>query len=324
MCRKEGIFLSENFEFEMDGHANIYNKYSPRKLKVYFSTPENINSETGILLLIAGYGGNANSNVYKKMRTQFPDKYNLIVVQCDYFGSKFMQSEPLDETVEHFNDMGIMQAIDNITSVLAVKEIIKDNGYIINEFKTILYGHSHGAYLCYLCNAFAPNLVNLIIDNSAWTFPESFNFDRKLYFPLDHNPNQRKTVTFRYLARKFDFDKELLNLHSLYTKIDTNTNAIIFQGGNDQLVDFEKKRLFSQLLKNKSFNLITKQDLDGDIFKSTTHGLNADFLKLFDLAISNQSFDTKSSIEIESFSITTERFRYNFNYDKKFPMLYID
>ena len=38
-----------------------------RKLKVYFSLPEDgINGETGIVLFVPGYGGNANSNVYKK------------------------------------------------------------------------------------------------------------------------------------------------------------------------------------------------------------------------------------------------------------------
>ncbi len=54
--------------------------------------------------------------------------------------------------------MGIMQAIDNISAVICIMEIIKDNCYKFNRNKIIIYGHSHGAYLAYLCNAFAPNL----------------------------------------------------------------------------------------------------------------------------------------------------------------------
>ena len=75
-----------------------------------------------------------------------------------------------DEDLTNFNDMGIMQALDNISAIVTVIEIIKDNGYKFDESKIIIYGHSHGAYLGYLCNAFAPNLFSMIIDNSAWLF----------------------------------------------------------------------------------------------------------------------------------------------------------
>lgn len=36
-----------------------------------------INEETGFLLLIPGFGGHARSNVYKKMRRVFADKYTI-------------------------------------------------------------------------------------------------------------------------------------------------------------------------------------------------------------------------------------------------------
>ncbi|EYE88822.1 hypothetical protein Q428_05955 [Fervidicella metallireducens AeB] len=68
-------------------HNSIYvnsknqGNYKNRKIKIYFSEPNNgINSDTGILLFIAGFGGNANSNVYKKMRNEFADKYNLVTI----------------------------------------------------------------------------------------------------------------------------------------------------------------------------------------------------------------------------------------------------
>ncbi|MEG0480713.1 MAG: DUF2920 family protein [Clostridium sp.] len=92
--------MAKSYEVEIDAHSSIYkkdyleNNYKERKLKVYFSTPDNeVNERTGILLLIPGFGGNANSNVYKKMRKEFADKYNLITIQCDYFGWEFMQSD---------------------------------------------------------------------------------------------------------------------------------------------------------------------------------------------------------------------------------------
>lgn len=130
------------------------------------------------------------------MRNLFSDQYNLVTVQCDYFGWEFMQEaknitfkwdkykiqeqfkreevgyiyqdeniferlmevasnnkvnipakEDLKESLGNYNDMGLLQVLDNISSVISVIEIIKDNGFEYNKDKIILYGHSHGAYL---------------------------------------------------------------------------------------------------------------------------------------------------------------------------------
>jgi len=217
--------VAKEQQLSISAHPSIYEPIE-RKMNIYFSEPEQgVKHDTGILLLIAGYGGNANSNVYKKMRNQFADQYNLITVQCDYFGWQFMQSDNLDlkeefteneikdiftsteiesirldiqkliptcslynekfnfkvhldETKSDFNDMGIMQAIDNITATLVIKAIIDDNDLEFDTNRILIYGHSHGAYLSYLCNAFAPQLFSMIIDNSAWLFPEYMKNER--------------------------------------------------------------------------------------------------------------------------------------------------
>ena len=63
--------MAKGYEFEMYGQPS-YLEPKERKLKVYFTEPDSgINKDTGILLLVAGFGGNANSNVYKKMRSNF-------------------------------------------------------------------------------------------------------------------------------------------------------------------------------------------------------------------------------------------------------------
>ncbi|CCQ94642.1 conserved hypothetical protein [[Clostridium] ultunense Esp] len=249
--------MAKEYDFSMYGHPSIY-KNMERKLHVYFTEPEGgINEHTGILLLIPGFGGNTQSNVYKKMRNIFADKYNLIVVQCDYFGWEFMQTsnniklnvskdslseiftdkeinyifkdnnyferlieicgkyrfsitcnEKLDENLSNFNDMGLKQAIDNITAVITVIEIIKDKNYKINEGKIIAYGHSHGAYLAYLCNAFSKNLFTLIIDNSAWLFPAYLKSDR--YVNAYYN-NVLIATKYSYLAKDMDYHDWLVD-----------------------------------------------------------------------------------------------------------------
>src|SRR4051794_1190502 len=52
----------------------------------------------------------------------------------------------IDESLDYFNDMGFMQAIDIITAIEAVRIILNENNLKCNERKVIGYGHSHGAY----------------------------------------------------------------------------------------------------------------------------------------------------------------------------------
>ncbi|WP_223869599.1 DUF2920 family protein [Paenibacillus sabuli] len=106
----------------------------------------------------------------------------MVTIQCDFFGWEFMQSVSLNETVSNFNDMGIMQALDNITAVIIVSEFIKDNNLKFNAKKIIADGQSHGAYLAFLCNRFAPNLFSLIIDNSAWIVPAYLTLNRRIIY----------------------------------------------------------------------------------------------------------------------------------------------
>ena len=117
--------------------------------------------------------------------------------------------ENLSESLDNYNDMGLIQAIDNISAVISVMEVVKDNGYSFNENKIILYGHSHGAYLSYLCNAFAPNMFSLLIDNSSWLFPVYLKSNRYLNNMYE---NSLLSVEFDYLAKTLEYDEEILYL----------------------------------------------------------------------------------------------------------------
>ncbi len=335
--------MAINNETKVLSQNSIYNKNrniteNNRELKVYYSIPENgVNEETGLLLFIAGFGGQATSNVYKKMRNDFSDKYNLVTVQCDYFGYEFMQSEPeivtpkIDkeqlktafsikeveeiykdgdlnfkkflefaskkrqkiiaevkaitlEDEDNFNDMGILQAIDNVTAVLNVLNILHDKKHSFNSKKIIIYGHSHGAYLSYLCNRYCPNLFSLIIDNSAWLEPVYLNGNRYLNTYLG---NLTLTTVFDYLAKNLIKDKEALNLNILYSNFKNECLIITYQGVTDNLIDHKEKEKFCKNIDNCIYNEISKEKIDGIVFKSTNHGLNSDFIKMFDYTMSN-------------------------------------
>lgn len=353
-------------------HNKVKDNYKNRKFNIYFSEPdEGINSDTGILLFIAGFGGNAGSNVYKKMRNEIADKYNLVTIQCDYFGWQFMQqadkikvpnfdinqmkqvftkedmqkiyktgkldfdeflknaikydlnitvnADLSDETLDDFNDMGIMQAIDNITAILRVMAILYDNGYEFNAKQVIAYGHSHGAYLSYLCNAFAPTLFSLIIDNSAWIYPAYLKNNR--YFI--HNVDKfTLNIEFGYLAKNLDIDKELLNLQHVYSNFKNTCKIICYHGVTDNLISNFQKKDFCKTVENCEYNEISLDEVDGDIFKSTNHGLNADFFKLFDFTYNkvNKEFEKGNVIDLQNeVIIKTNNGEYLINYDYILP-----
>lgn len=367
--------MSKSYEILQDMHNSIYIKnnnepYTQRKTKIFFSEPdEGINEDTGILLLIAGYGANANSKVYKKMRETFSDKYNLVTIQCDYFGYEFMQSSKCiespklnledlvgiftekeindiyyddelnfnklisigsnyninlnvkedlsNENFKNFNDMGIMQALDNIVSVLKVMSIIYENGYKFNTKKVIIYGFSHGAYLGYLCNRFAPHLFSHLIDNSAWLYPEYFLKERIL---IQKVGCLSVNIGFNYLAKKSFVYNKVLDLDYLYSNFHNRCKIIVYHGEDDILISSNDKKKFCSKINIFRYNEISREKIDGLIFNSTGHGLGADFLKLFDYSIKKLEFDKDFLFNLEDIIIETDKKKYCISYNNIFPI----
>jgi len=52
------------------------------------------------------------------------------------------------------------------------------------------------------------------------------------------------------------------------------------------LIDYTIKRKLINQVSNAEFLLIGEKEVDGHIFKSNRHGLDADFLKMFELGLS--------------------------------------
>ncbi len=222
--------MAKEYSIDIIGQP-YFEESNDRSFTVYFSEPENgVTEETGLCLLIAGFGGNAESNVYKKMRLEFADKKNYVVIQCNYFGWEFMgfqESEQInklmilenffdsqeisyinagqmeligdivrvkefnmEESREYFCEMGLFQAIDNLRAIKVIQDILESNNLNYNKRKIIAYGFSHGAYLAYLCNAMNPELFSGIIDNSAWLFPRYLTEIRKISGRLTHEERE--------------------------------------------------------------------------------------------------------------------------------------
>ena len=356
--------MAKGYEIEINAHPSVYQPQE-RQLKIYFSEPERgFNKHTGVLLLIAGFGGHANSNVYKKMRDQFADDYNLLTIQCDYFGWQYMQGIELAEDFicdfnqfmdypkseldavlkahndiqqlleitkrnqrdlsllvkmkenwSNFNDMGMMQAIDNITAVMAVLEIVKEKGNSWNESKVIVYGHSHGAYLAHLCNLFAPEFFSLMIDNSAWMIPGYLKTYRSMILVNGIE------LVFDYLVRQLEIDEEIYDLRTLYRNFKNTCTMIAFHGTEDHLVNYKDKKKLIDSIPKATFYLVDRQNLDNEIFRSTAHGLDADFIKMFQVVRNNYSFPPRKKTALKNVHFHTSKADYYIHYENGRPEL---
>lgn len=293
--------MSIDHEISVVSHPNIYTMEN-RKLKIYLSFPEvGVTERTGLMLFISGYGSNANSNVYKKMRREFSDQYDLITIQCDFFGWEHMQLVDLQEDLNSFNDMSLMQVLDNLNAVYTVIEILKQNETSFNSNRIICQGHSHGGYLAYFCNRVAPQLFSLIIDNSAYLEP---------IFAKGNHSVPPKNFNKRYLVRDMLVDDELMNMEYIYNNFENRANIVSFHGVYDQLYSISPKLNFCNKVKNCLLNVVNNDlTLYKGMFNTPLHGFQTDFLKFTEFVLNNYPSEKKdNSIEyLEKQTIKTSQ-----------------
>lgn len=296
-----------------DANENIYlhqnQKENKRKIRVEFGMPEKgLNESTGMLVFITGYGAGIDSHVYRRMRNEFCDLYNVITLQCDYFGNKYMTAQlpneidelferqditegwlnihgGTDETEREFNDMGLMQALDIVNATIKVLHEIRRRGYAFNTKKIIIFGVSHGAYLAYLANAICPDLYGGIIDVSGYLIPYNLknariNATKKNGLLVTHEIRQ-----FLNCHPEYKYDERLYDLRFLYQgRMNKNNCKIIaFHGTKDWMIKQEEKEMFISGLRNAELMVIDEGDVDGKLFKNADHGLGVDFFMLFDM-----------------------------------------
>lgn len=210
--------------------------------------------------------------------------------------------------------------MDCISAVLATKAVLDDNGYELNWGRSIVYGHSHGAYLAHLSNLFAPGLFNLLIDNSAWLFPAYLNSKR----PVSYGAGDKYVhLQFDYLAKNMGVaDENLYHLPYLYDVLDTKCTLLIYQGTQDSLVDHREKEKFAEGIQTSHFHLFTEDDVDGEIFRSAAHGLDSDHIKLFALAYDANplGFRESADVDLNEVRFNTDKAAYSIQYDMGVPL----
>lgn len=360
--------MTKTESITIPAHHTIYNNFNNRDLRIDFAIPsEGTNEQTGIFIFVPGFGGHIDSNVYKKMREQFADNYNMVTVQCDYFGSKFMQKADtinfengidsianllddeeltnirlkpdqllsilstikttipvkakLDESLDEFVDMSFMQAIDLITTLEAIQIILRENDLLFDENNIVGFGQSQGAYLLHLSNFLAPHLFSKIIDNAAWVRPEYLFNNRLMYISAG---NCTLAVEFDYIGKKIIRNPDALSLHNLYKSFNNGTYIYSCVGTTDNLVNVEDKQKSLKNLSYIDFEIIDQEKVDGTIFKSTNHGLDADYLKLVEYVMLRQGTHINRIPKLEKYTVSSNEITVQVDYSKGLPIFILD
>lgn len=264
-----------------------------------------IYEDTGMLILLTGYGASITSRVFQKMQEEFSNLYNMVVIRIDYYGSKYMGREMLadvyakleeawelppgryvleietGETREEFNDMGIMQALDIVNATLSAIRYLQRKYRGINTKKVILFGSSHGAYLAHLANLICPGLYAAMVDISAYLRPYYLDHSRELVIKCGETGVRIHMEYFLQLHPEYRYHESLYDLRFLYKNKKNTCKILAFHGREDEMVDFRERELFIGALDNAELVLIEEEDVDGILCGNADHGLGMDFFELF-------------------------------------------
>lgn len=122
--------LQTEYTLEIPAHPSIYEP-KERNLKITYTIPKTgIDTKTGILFFVNGYGADMENLYYKKFRKQIADKDNMIVIQTKYFGHEFMGD------IKEIKDI---EFLDNKISKNKIHEIISKS----NSLNEIIMKSSH-------------------------------------------------------------------------------------------------------------------------------------------------------------------------------------
>lgn len=240
---------------------------------------------------------------------------------------------------EEYQSFGFLPALDCLT---VLGEVLR-NYPLVNKKKLIAYGSSYGGYIAMLCGKFAPDTFSVIIDNSGFSrsemkyiagrellesdFAVTVNVKNKsVTLPLAYN--NPWTIMDETSPHYFgDSHKQIRNLLLREHRVKSNTRYYIFHCEEDQIASVEDKDKVVTLLNmfnSTSYKRVGKQDIDGVLFKTYAHAMNASLRKLFDHVVEQDGEYglVKESIHNEfsmnktnSYNCGNKNYVFNFNDD---------
>lgn len=342
--------MAKEYEMELIGQP-YFGRKKERIYAMNFTEPEaGINENTGILLIIAGFGGNRNSNVYKKIRNMYSDKYNLVVVQSDYMGSSYMQKmdryglkdiiydekewslEELELFLESGKTTGQEQkSLDYLLDVGETEDDFCELGVFqamdnirclkvvtdIIEQNGLKFNRNKVIAFGDSHGAYLAYLGNALCPNLFSAIIDNSAWIVPRYLKEDRGCYERQgqvRITYRieYRVLKEEIDSDIYDLMYLYQQFENQANIYSFHGIGDMLVPVQKKENLCKIVENMKLCKVGEDIEVGEIFHSTEHSCGTDYLKLLDFVFQNYELekDKREQNLFEGNTISTEMYEY--------------
>ena len=220
---------------------------------------------------------------------------------------EMLQEAALNQTVtllpknDEYQNFGILQALDHIN---VLRDLTKKDFAFIDQYPVTLIGSSHGGYIAYLIAKFAPNLIDCVIDNSAYVKPPLRYVVGK---DLDvQQPEYRQTsrnIVLHYFVKTYwcndvdsyyYFSKDRLDIRDVskdrHMKVVSQVSKnrikyVAYHYADDTIAPLDEKKAFYKKLRKLGFDaslqiISTAADVDGKFIKSLEHGLNMSIKEL--------------------------------------------
>jgi len=194
-----------------------------------------------------------------------------------------------------YESFGFLSALD----YLAVYADLVRRGAVFDRKRVMAYGSSHGGYIAMLLLKLAPGLLSVVIENSGWVEAvdkvlndawggtvRSLGFaGMRLGYRL-RSPWTRDDPSHAwYFAPSH---RAVRDLTSDQFRPQKGTVLLSFHSSQDELIPIARKRLcwdrLGQVMDLRAVE-IGPDDLDGSIFKTSAHGMDASLRGLFDRAM---------------------------------------
>ncbi len=219
-----------------------------------------------------------------------PQWFDWVIRLIGSAGNKVM--DPRVNIVRHvreYNSFGLLPALDHLEVLAHLLQILA-----IDSRRVFVIGTSYGGYIALLLAKLAPDTFRMIVDNSGFTSASDdmnavfgwigadvlgVSIKGRTVHHWDENPDSpqhfsESHAAIRDLFRDDHLTGSALQIYSFHSREDRMTPIARKQA---MIAGWQKK--FSAELM-----VIGPEEVDGRVFKSLDHGMNASMRGLFDLA----------------------------------------
>jgi hypothetical protein len=210
-----------------------------------------------------------------------------------------------------YNSMGFLPALDGLG---VVHRLLSD--FPVNKTRLFVLGTSYGAYTANIMAKLAPRTFRMIIDNSGFSSAEDDEAGVAGWQKLLINGVSVLCVN----VRRWSFDpresnffspprQTIRDLHRREHLVDNTVRLYAYHAANDGLAPTARKVALRDVYRDRiayELVIIDESRVDGRIFKTLGHGMNASMRGLFDISYAKFLRDGGALSDTTDFDLRTQ------------------